>query len=235
MEELDESHFRPLLDYLCSTKQPDSQILGLAHRRGFPPDISKRSWTDPRLFYLVMKFAILVSPLSDPGFSAIQIIRGEGKLDGHNKGSSWVVRFGAFTEGGLVLKTPTDTEHNIRHRPIIFNPKETEHYFKEAKGDAWTIIFYNVTSKIPAVRKLSDYEAVCESGKWSIAWYRAGEPTLYLSKKSGLPFLSKKKEAERWSFLGAQKKSKPEAAADDPKFSAAQNLMLRSAAAFNTE
>jgi hypothetical protein len=119
---------------------------------------------------------------------------------------------------------------------MIFNPIETAHFFKDHKGECWTLVAYSLTSKIPAVRSLSDYEAVCESGKWSIAWYRAGEPTLYLSKKSGLPFLSKKKEAERWSFLGAQKKSKPEAVADDPKFSAAQNLMIRaSAAAFNTE
>lgn len=233
--EIDDLTFRPLLDYLQSSKQPQSQVLGLAYRRGFAPDISKRSWTDPKLFHLVMKFAALVSPLSDSPWSAIQIIRGEGKLDGHNKGLSWVVRFGSFTEGELVLKTPTDTEHNIRHRPIIFNPKETEHYFKEAKGDCWTIIFYTVTSKIAPVRSLSDYEAVCESGKWSIAWYRAGEPTLYLSKKSGLPFLSKKKEAEKWSFMGAQKKVE-ESVQDNPKFSAAQNLMMRaSAVSLNTE
>jgi hypothetical protein len=234
MLEIDDTAFRPLLEYLQSSKQPQNQVLGLAYRRGFAPDISKRSWTDPKLFHLVSKFWALVSdPSLTPAPSAIQIFRGEGKLDGHNKTSSWVVRFGSFTGGELVLKTPTDTEHNIRHRPIIFNPKETEHYFKEAVGDCWTIVFYTVTSKIPPERSLSDYEAVCVDGKWSIAFYRTGQPTLYLSKKSGLPFISKKKEAEKWSFMGAQKKVAEEQK-DDPRFSAAQNLMMR-ASTLNTE
>jgi len=234
MLEIDDMMFRPLLDYLQSSKQPQNQVLGLAYRRGFAPDLSKRSWTDPKLFHLVGKLAALADIPLTPAPSAIQIFRGEGKLDGHNKGQSWVVRFGSFTEGELVLKTPTDIEHNIRHRPIIFNPTETEHYFKEAVGTCWTIVFYTVTSKIAPERSLSDYEAVCVDGKWSIAFYRTGKPTLYLSKKSGLPFLSKKKEAERWSFLGGQKKVE-DVVQDDPKFSAAQNLMMRSAVTLNTE
>jgi len=177
----------------------------------------------------VSKFAALANIPLTPAPSAIQIIRGDGKLDGHNKGLSWVVRFGAFTGGELVLKTPTDIEHNIRHRPIVFNPKETEHYFKEAVGDCWTIVFYTVLHKLAPERSITDYEAVFIDGKWSIAFYRPGQPTLYLSKKSGLPFLSKKKEAEKWSFLGAQKKVEA-TVKDDPKFSAAQNLMMRASA-----
>ena len=234
MQELDDLAFRPLLDYLANSKQPQTQVLGLANRRGFAPDLSKRSWTDPRLYNLVMKFALVSLP-PDYTFTSVQLIRGDGKLDKQNKGRTYMVRFGSYTDGELVLKTPTDTEHNIRHRPIIFNPVETAHFFKEHKGECWTIVFYTLTTKIAPAHALSDYEAVFADGKWSIAFYRTGQPALYLSKKSGLPFISKKKEAERWSFLGGQKVVAEPEAPDDPKLSAAQNLMRRSALALNTE
>lgn len=233
MQELDDMAFRPLLDYLQNSKQPQTQVLGLANRRGFAPDLSKRSWTDPRLYHLVMKFCLQSLP-SDFRHTSVQLMRGDGKLDKQNKGQTYMVRFGSYTDGELVLKTPTDTEHNIRHRPIIFNPVETAHFFKEHKGECWTLVAYSLTTKT-AVRSLSDYEAVFESGKWSIVWYRPGQPALYISKKSGLPFISKKKEAERWSFLGPQKKSVPAPEPDDPRLSAAQNLMRRSAVLLDTE
>jgi hypothetical protein len=232
MQELDESAFRPLAEYLANSRQPQSQVLGLANRRGFAPDLSKRSWMDPRLYSLVMKFALVSLPPDCP-FTSVQLIRGDGKLDKQNKGRTYMVRFGAYTDGELVLKTPDDTEHNIRHRPIIFNPVETGHYFKEHKGECWTLVFYTLTTKMAPAHTLSEYDGVFADGKWSIAFYRAGQPTVYLSKKSGLPFISKKKEAEKWSFMGGQKEvAEPEV--PDPRFSAAQNLMLRSVA-LNTE
>jgi hypothetical protein len=233
MEEVDDSVYRPLLEYLNSKKQPQSMIFGLSFIRSHPPDISKRSWTDPRMYYLVMKIALTCLP-ADFTYTTAQLIKGIGKLDNHNKGKSYIVRFGAFTEGELVLKTPNDTEHNIRHRPVIFDCSETEYYFKEAKGDPWTLVFYTITSKHPPVKSLKDYEAVFESGKWSIAMYRKGQQTVYLSKKSGLPLpLTKKKQEEKTSFAGAVKVKKPSGPVDDPRFTAVQNLMMRSA--LNTE
>ena len=233
MEEVDDSVYRPLLEYINSKKQPQSQIFGLAHIRSHPPDLSKRSWTDPKLYYLVMKIALVSLPI-DFTYTSAQLIKGIGKLDPHNKGKSYVVRFGSYTDGELVLKQPHDVEHNIRHRPIIFDCSETEYYFKEARGDPWTLIFYTVSSKYPPVKTLKDYEAVFESGKWSIAMYKTGEQTVYLSKKFGLDRpLTKKKQEEKTSFLGSHKAKKPEGPVDDPRFSTAQNLMMRST--LNTE
>jgi len=229
MEEVDDSVYRPLLEYINSKKQPQSQILGFTHIRSHPPDLSKRSWTDPKLYHLVMKIALVCLPL-DFTYTSAQLIKGICKLDNHNKGKSYIVRFGTYTDGELVLKQPTDTQYNIRHRPIIFDCSQTEYYFKEARGDPWTLVFYTVTSKHPPVKTLKDYEAVFESGKWSIAMYRTGEQTVYLSKKSGLPMLlTKKKQEEKTSFLGSVKVKKPQGPVDDPRFTAVQNLMMRSA------
>jgi hypothetical protein len=181
-----------------------------------------------------MKIALVLLP-ADFLFTSAQLFQGEAKLDSHNKGKTYMVRFGSYTGGELVLKTPNDTEHNILHRPMIFDCSETEHYFKEAEGPCWTLVFYNLTTKKKALTKLSDFEAVFESGKWSIAWHRPGQPIVYLSKKFGLNSVTKKKEEEQRAFLGPLKKIKAEGVIDDARFTAAQNLMMRSAAAFNTE
>ena len=234
MEELDSSAFRGLLDYLATERQPASQTLGMAFRRGEPPDLSKRSWTQPRLYHLVMKFALVCLPADFP-FTSAQLFIGDRKFDSHNKGLTYIVRFGSYTGGELVLQTPNDTEHNIRHRPMIFNCTEIEHYFKESEGTPWTLVFYTLTTKHAPIRKLSDYEAVYESNKWSIALHQPGHPITYLSKKLGIPYMAKKKEEEQRAFLGPLKKVKPEPVVDDARYSAAQNLMMRSAVAFNTE
>jgi hypothetical protein len=163
--------------------------------------------------------------VGDLPFTSAQLFSGDGKLEKRRDGNTFMVRFGSYTGGEIVID---NIEHNIRHTPKIIS-QTAETFLKEAVGVCWTLAFYTLKTKIPAVRKLSDYEAVYESGKWSIAFYRAGQPTIYLSKKSGLVTLTAKKEAEQWSFAGAVKPAKPTGPVDDVRFSAAQNLMLRSA------
>jgi hypothetical protein len=68
------------------------------------------------------------------------------------------------------------------------------------------------------IRKLSDYEAVVQDGTYVIAWYRDGLPTMYLSKKSGLPHTLKGRKKVKFE--------EPEVE-DDPGLTVAQNLMLR--------
>tara|TARA_R110000868_G_C10634420_1_gene743513 strand:- start:21 stop:734 length:714 start_codon:yes stop_codon:yes gene_type:complete len=227
MNEIDELFFRHIVDHLSSTKQPMNQIFGIEHKPGSHPDLSKRSIADPKLYHLLMKFAIGNLPF-DFTYSSIQLIKDIGKLDKHNKGPSFIVRFGNYTEGDFVLKTPYDTQYNIRHRPMIFDPSKTEYYFKESEGGSWTLVYYTLSSK-HIYKSLREYEPICNDGKWLIAMYRTGQETLYLNKKNGLPLhLSKKKESEKWSFAGSKKPEKPEGPVDDVRFSAAQNLMMRS-------
>jgi hypothetical protein len=99
---------------------------------------------------------------------------------------------------------------------MIFDTSCTEHFFKEFEGRRWTIAFHSITSKIPMVRSLADYEAVVHDGSWVIAWYKQGEPTVYLSKKNGLPMPTNKRKV----------KEIPEVVILNKRFTAAQNLML---------
>jgi len=233
LPELDESAFRPLIEHLSKHNIPinkyrqkvgigRSQCFGLVRKRSLSPDLSRCSWLDAKLHHLLIKFGLLNLP---EGFTYTSIQVNDSFLckthkDKHNVGQSYIVGFGNYTGGELVLKQPDDTLYNIRHRPVLFNGSETEHYTKEFEGRRWTLVYHTIVApaKFPLLRKLSDYEAVALNGTYVIAWYREGEPTVYLSKHSGLPHP-----------LKGRKKRKPEQVLEpqDPSLTPAQNLMLR--------
>ena len=231
LPELDGAAFQPLIEHLTKTNIPvnkfrkgagigRSQCFGMVRKRSLAPDLSRCSWIDPRLHYLLMKFALMHMP---PGFTftSIQVNDSytcEAHFDKHNVGNSYIVAFGPFTGGELVLKNPTDRGYNIRHRPLLFDGSVVEHYTKEFVGRRWSIVFHTLVppAKFPMIRKLDDYEAVFRDGSWVIAWRREGESTVYLSKKNGLPHP-----------LKGRKKPVVAAPVEDARFTPAQNLMLR--------
>jgi len=170
-----------------------------------------------------MKFALVNMP---PGFTftSVQVNDSymcEAHFDKHNRGNSYIVAFGSYTGGELVLKEPQDKEYNIRHRPMLFDGSQIEHYTKEFQGRRWSIVFHTLVPppKFPMIRKLEDYEAVCKDGQWVIAFYRQGEPTRYLSKKNGLehPLKGRKKKVVETPEVEY-----------DLRLTEAQNLMMRS-------
>jgi hypothetical protein len=234
LPELDASAFQPLVDHLSKHNIPinkyrkgvgigRSQCYGMVRKRSLAPDLSRCSWMDPKLHYLLMKFALVNMP---PGFTftSVQVNDSymcEAHFDKHNRGNSYIVAFGSYTGGELVLKEGPDKEYNIRHRPMLFDGSQVEHYTKEFQGRRWSIVFHTLVppSKFPMIRKLEDYEAVCKDGQWVIAWYRQGEPTLYLDKKNGLahPLKGRTKKVVVQPML-----------AYDIRLTEAQNLMVRS-------
>jgi len=231
LPELDESAFRPLMDHLSkkniqmnryrkSVGDGRSQCFGMVRKRSMAPDLSRQSWLDPQLHYLLMKFAALNVPIP---FTSIQVndsLKCASHKDKHNEGDSYIVGFGQYTGGELILKGDGGGEFNIRHRPLLFNGSEIEHETKDFTGRRWTIVFHTLVSppKFPMIRKLSDYEAVFKDDNYVIAWYRDGLPTMYLSKKNGLPHTLKGRKKVKFE--------EPETE-DDPGLTVAQNLMLR--------
>lgn len=216
LPELDESAFRELIDHLSKTNIPinkyrkgvgegRSQCLGMVRKRSMAPDLSRQSWMDARLHYLLMKFARLHVEIP---FTSVQIndsYKCAAHKDKHNAGDSYIVGFGPYTGGELVLKMPEDREYNIRHRPILFNGSEIEHYTKDWVGRRWTIVFHTLVSpaKFPMIKQLDQYEAVVMDGVWCIAYREPGRPVQYLSKKNGLPhpLKGRKKKKEETTVI----------------------------------
>ena len=127
LEELDESAFRDLVNHLTSKSiainkyrkgvgEGRSQAFGMVRKRSQAPDLSRQSWMDARLHHLLMKFALCHVPIP---FTSVQVNDSylcAAHKDKHNAGNSYIVGFGSYTGGELVLKNPTDREYNIRHR-----------------------------------------------------------------------------------------------------------------------
>ena len=210
LEELDESAFRDLVNHLTSKRisvnkyrrgvgEGRSQCFGMVRKRSQAPDLSRQSWMDARLHHLLMKFALLHVPIP---FTSIQVNDSylcASHKDKHNGGDSYIVGFGPYTGGELVLKDPVDKEYNIRHRPILFNGAEIEHYTKQFSGRRFTLVYHTLVSpeRFPMVNKLDDYEAVVVDGAWVIAWRQDGRPVIYLDKKNGLPHPLKGRRAKK--------------------------------------
>lgn len=232
LPEIDASAFQPLVEHLSKRTIGinnyrkgvgigRSQCFGMVRKRSMPPDLSRQSWIDPKLHYLLMKFGLLYMPVGFT-FTSVQVNDSytcEAHFDKHNQGNSYIVAFGPYTGGELVLKNPTDTEYNIRHRPLLFDGSKIEHYTKEFQGRRWSLVFHTVVSppKLPMVRSLQDYEAVSRDGKWVIAWYKQGEPTQYLDKKNGLDH----------PLRGRKVKQDKVQEEYNPRLTQAQNLMMR--------
>jgi len=231
LPELDESAFKDLLAHLTDKRisvnryrskvgEGRSQAFGMVRKRSQAPDLSRQSWLDAKLHHLLMKFALVNVTIP---FTSIQV--NDSYLcaphkDTHNFGDSYIVGFGPYTGGELVLKNPTDVEYNIRHRPILFNGSEIEHYTKQFTGRRFTIVYHTLVSppKFPMIRKLEDYEAVVVDGSYVIAWRRDREPTMYLDKKNGLPHPLK----------GRKKIKTPKEPPQESSLTQFQELMLKS-------
>ena len=241
LPEVDESAFKELREHLTKHNIPinryrksvgdgRSQAFGMVRKRSMAPDLSRNSWCDPRLHYLLMLFARLYVNIP---FTSVQVndcLPCHPHRDIHNVGDSYIVAFGDYTGGELVFHlprtggegeacVPLKQEHNIRHRPMLFNGREIEHSVNAFVGRRWSLVYHTieVPKKFPMIRSLNDYDAVVRGGQYVIAFYKPGEPTEYLSKKNGLPHPLKNRV----------KKVAPEPPAPkNPNFNAAQNLML---------
>lgn len=217
LPELDESAFRDLITHLTSKRiavnryrgrvgEGRSQCFGMVRKRCQAPDLSRQSWMDARLHHLLMKFGSLYVPIP---FTSIQINDSflcASHKDKHNDGDSYIVGFGSYTGGELVLKNPTDTDYNIRHRPLLFNGAEIEHYTKQFTGRRFTLVYHTLIPppKAPMTAKLTDYEACVVNGSWVIAWRKEGHPVQYLDRKNGLPHPMKGRNTKQKKAEAAQ-------------------------------
>lgn len=166
-----------------------SQCWGLVRKRSVAPDLSRQSWTDAKLHYLLMKFAEKHVPIS---FTSIQVNDSfvcAPHRDINNKGLSYIVGFGEYTGGLLKLHLePTPQEIDIR-TPHLFNGSEILHSTTPFTGQRYSLVYHTLEAPahFPLVKSLSQYEAVQHEGKWKIKYTASDGTVSYLDRKNGLP------------------------------------------------
>ena len=195
-----------------------SQCFGMVRKRSMPPDLSRQSWMDPRLHYLLMQFAL--NHVTVP-FTSIQInenYKCAAHKDKHNDGISYIIGFGNYTGGELCLDLSGGVQKfNIRHRPMLFNGAETLHSTDEWVGSRYSLVFHTLVSpsKFPMVARLCYYEACVIGGIWKIKMEIPGQEVRYLFGKNGLDHPLK----------GRKRKVETALIPTDPSLTPAQNLL----------
>jgi len=230
LQELDESAFAPLLEHLSANKVAinkyrtkvgpgRSQCFGMVRKRSMAPDLSRQSWMDPKMHWLLMRFALDYLPCTFR-FTSIQVnenYKCAEHKDIHNDGLSYIVGFGQYTGGDLMFPE-TKQRFNIRHRPMLFNGSNILHSTDDWTGCRYSFVYHTLVSppKFPMVRMLMDYPAMLLKGEWVIQVLNIpGQETTYLKKGHGLPHPLK----------GRKKKAITELTPQDPSLTEAQNLL----------
>ena len=166
--------FEPMLQYIQKhpiqntkyrTKVGDgrSQTFGIVGRRCLSPDLSRTTCNHVELFSLLLDFAKVYVPVP---FSSIQVNQNyncKSHLDLHNTGLSYIVAFGQYTGGRLMIQ---DTHYDIQYKPILFDGSKLLHSTFDFEGERISIVFHTIapSKRFPLIQSLQQYEIVMHEG-----------------------------------------------------------------------
>jgi len=193
--EIPESAFTEIIEYLEKhplennkyrkrTGEGRSQCFGIVNKRSEIPDLSRNCWHHPYLYHLLLEFAKKYVKISFTGIQVNQNYFSKPHRDVGNNGDSFIVGFGDYTMGHLVVY---GIPHDIRHKPLIFNGSEEIHWTTQWTGNRYSIVYHTLVPRFPLIRNLDDYRVMCRDGEWVIEYKDVDDVIKYLSKKNGLP------------------------------------------------
>jgi len=234
LPELDPYNIRRIEDHLKTkniqmnryrTKVGDgrSQCFGIVRKRSLPPDLSRQSWLDPYFHHLLMEFGRMYVPVPFTSVQVNQNYKCAEHTDTHNQGLSYIVGFGDYQGGDLILDlSGTKTNFNIKYKPLLFNGSEILHSTQDFTGTRYTVVYHTVVApeKFPATHSLANYEAIAISGHYMIAVRYDGQEVFYLGPKKGLPHPLKGRKVKKEAKIVPVE-------ANDPNLNSAQNLLAR--------
>ena len=118
-----------------------SQAFGVIRRWSYRPWLSRNTWMRPILWKLLLAFAESFVTIE---WDAIQVndnYQSAPHRDKGNCGVSYIVSFGDFTGGELVVEGNT---YDIRHRAFLFNGSELLHRTNPWSGSRYSLVFYRI-------------------------------------------------------------------------------------------
>jgi hypothetical protein len=199
LDVIDPEALTPILNHLINNPIPinkyrkrvgegRSQCFGIVGKRSMAPDLSRLSWLDAKLHFLLMEFGKKYVPIP---FTSIQVNMNmpcKPHRDSNNSGLSYLIAFGDFPEGGRI--NISNQEYFVKYRPLLFDGSKEEHYVTNWRGNRFSLVYHTIAeTHWGAIKPLSDYEAIEQNGKWVI---RCKDGTI-LSKARGLPHPLQKK------------------------------------------
>ena len=124
-----------------------SQAFGLVNRRCLAPDYSRQNWKRPYLYHLLIDFADKYVDVSYNAMTLNQNYRANKHYDKHNSGNSFLVAFGSYTGGELLIhEGDLSGSHNIWCKPIRADFSKILHSVEHFVGDRFSLVYYNLVS-----------------------------------------------------------------------------------------
>jgi len=171
--------------YRLKVGEGRSQCLGIVGKRCMPPNLSRQSWRNPYLHYLLMEFAEKHIKIPFTSIQVNQNMTCAPHKDKGNIGVSAIVAFGDYSGGELVVE---GVKHNIKNRIFLFDGSQEEHYTAPFSGERYSLVFHTIApqerwgGKVPSIL---DYQAVLHEGVWKMK--RLMDGAMFWGAKNGLP------------------------------------------------
>ena len=207
LDEVSPEEFSPILAYLKEHPIPKtkyrvkvgdgrSATFGIVGRRCLAPDLSRHSCNHVELFRLLMEYA---SKHVTVPFTSIQVNQSydcKPHLDSHNVGVSYIVGFGDYTGGRLIIDGKS---HDIQYRPVLFDGSKLVHSTTPFEGNRISIVYHSIapTPRFPFIQKLSEYEFIVDGGVEKIRHIPTG--MLLYKGRTAEHFLKGRKRRESFS------------------------------------
>lgn len=124
-----------------------SQAFGLVNRRCLPPDYSRNNWLRPYLYKLLLDFADKYVDISYNAITVNQNYQAGKHRDQHNTGNSFLVAFGSYTGGDLLIhEGDLSGSHNIWCKPIKADFSKLLHSVDTFTGNRYSLVYYTLVS-----------------------------------------------------------------------------------------
>lgn len=160
-----------------------SQTFGLVNRRSLLVDYSRQGWLRPKLLFHLQEFAEKYVPVPWTSITVNQNYRCMPHRDKGNTGDSFLVAFGSYTGGELLIHGgDLSGSYDICCKPITTDFSKVLHSVEPFTGNRYSLVFYTLKSNKMPLTPLPVGKAVFENDKYV---FKRGEKVITL--KEGLP------------------------------------------------
>ena len=196
----DELEKRPLLvnHYRDIAGEGRSQTFGIVNRRCLPVDYSRQNWLRPKLYYHLLEFARKYVDIPWTSITVNQNYRSLPHRDKGNQGESFLVAFGSYEGGDLLIhEGDLSGAHNIWCNPIKTDFSKVLHSVDTFTGTRYSLVFYTLKSTKMPSEPLPPAQVIFEDGKY---WFKRGNTII--TPKTGLdhPLRGRKKSEKSESM-----------------------------------
>jgi hypothetical protein len=166
--------FDPILEYLKEHPVPKTKFrvkvgegrsvtYGIVGRRCLAPDLSRSSCLNVELFRLLVDFAKKYVPVPYTSIQVNQNYNCKPHRDIHNCGTSYIVAFGEYTGGRLVIEGKS---FDVQYRPVLFDGSKLLHSTTPFEGNRVSIVYHTIatTPRFPFIQSITDYEFLVDGG-----------------------------------------------------------------------